>query len=350
MLLAALVSAAPDALTTVEAAGRAPLASATDAPQAREQATAAAVRACVSQVAGGLATAATAPDQAQLLSERILARPGGYVRRLQLLEDRQDGAAWLVRARCDVAEGTLADDLLAAGIAHRRAGLPRLVLRVKEVPLPGAPAGAVTGALAPACAERLRRSGFEVLEEDAPAGAPGPEVRVEVRATPRPGPALPAAGGALHQVTVSVSGQAVRVAGGQRLAQLEATGAPGRGFEPLEADREGQAEAGLALARAVLSQVGRAWPAATGAPVRLAVKVTGAGDYARLSAFKAALRGVRGVREVQDRAFDAGGAELAVSISGTAEAFATELATRRLEGFTVTVGTVRPDAVEVQLR
>jgi hypothetical protein len=74
-------------------------------------------------------------------------------------------------------------------------------------------------------------------------------------------------------------------------------------------------------------------------------------DYARLAAFKAALvNGVRGVKDVQERSMDEGRAELDVMVTGTGQSFATELATRKFQGFQVKVRKVTAGSVEVELK
>ncbi len=59
---------------------------------------------------------------------------------------------------------------------------------------------------------------------------------------------------------------------------------------------------------------------------------------------------VKGVKDVQQRSMEDGRAELDVSLSSTAEAFATELATRKFQGYACKVRKVTPNAVEVELK
>ncbi len=79
--------------------------------------------------------------------------------------------------------------------------------------------------------------------------------------------------------------------------------------------------------------------------------VSGVDDYARLAAFKNVLvQQVRGVKDVQERSMENGRAELDVMVTGTSQSFATDLATRRFQGFAVKVRKVTQGAVEVELR
>jgi hypothetical protein len=79
--------------------------------------------------------------------------------------------------------------------------------------------------------------------------------------------------------------------------------------------------------------------------------VGGVDDYARLTVFKGVLvNSVRGVKDVQQRSVADGRAELDVSMAGTAEALATELATRRFQGFACKVRKVTAGSLEVELK
>jgi len=74
-------------------------------------------------------------------------------------------------------------------------------------------------------------------------------------------------------------------------------------------------------------------------------------DYARLAAFKNVLvNSVKGVKDVQQRSMEDGRAELDVTLSGTSEGFATDLATRKFQGYACKVKKVTPNAVEVELK
>jgi hypothetical protein len=79
--------------------------------------------------------------------------------------------------------------------------------------------------------------------------------------------------------------------------------------------------------------------------------VKGVDDYARLAGFKSVLvNSVKGVKDVQQRSMEDGRAELDVTLAGTAEAFATELATRKFPGYACKVKKVTPNVVEVELK
>lgn len=376
LALALLLAApAPERFQLVEGTGHA----AGDPAAARGQARDAALVACVRAAAAPLLTAAGEPDQERLLAERLDAQAARYVRRLELLEDREEGDGWVTRLRCEVAEGAVADALLAAGVAHRRAGLPRVLLLVAERELDEAQArGAWQGGdgrprpLAAALADRLARSGFGVVGAGALDGrgdlaalgadpdlararaagrAAGAELVVLGRGLAIASRERPAGEGALHAARAAITARAVRVEGGAVVASMELTTADASGLDRREAGRAALAEGGRQLARELLVRVGGAWVAEGAAHRRIALVVHGVDDYGRLAAFKEAVaRQVRGVSQVQDRSLEDGRAELELVASASVEELATELVTRRLGDFTVRLRSRAADRIELELR
>ena len=117
-----LASRAADDIKVTEAVGQAALFD--DQLAAKAAAKDDALRNCVQQVATTIVSASTETDQAQLLSDKIYAHSAGYVRKYTVLEDKQDGSAWMVKLRCEVSEAKLDDDMMAFGIAYRRVESP----------------------------------------------------------------------------------------------------------------------------------------------------------------------------------------------------------------------------------
>ncbi|HYD41085.1 MAG TPA: hypothetical protein VEB43_09675 [Anaeromyxobacter sp.] len=379
LLLTAPAARAADDVQLAEATGQAPVAG--DLLAAREHAKDDALRRCVEQVATAVVTAATESDQAKLLSDKIFARAVGYVRRFQILEDRQDGDAWVTRMRCEVSAAKLDEDLLAFGIAHRRAGMPRVLVLVAEQAI-DAPqvAGWWQGGgnavelrvVENAFVDRMEKSGFTFVDAEAVRGAvkvqaigadpnvqqaravgvkAGAEIVIVGRAIAKPPGQIPLDGGTFYSSVAHVSARAVRTDTGEVVAAITFDAPAGKAFERATAGRNALSEAGRMLAREMFVRVGKAWTREQSGVRRVAMTVKGVEDYGRLAGFKNILvRSVRGVKGVQERSMEDGQAELEVSLAGTAEAFATDLATRKFQGYAVKVRKVTADAVEVELR
>jgi len=378
-LLALAPAARGEDARTTEATGQAAIAG--DVLAAKEQAKDDALRNCVQQVATTLVTAATETDQAQLLSDRVYAHSEGYVRKFQVLEDARDGNTWTVKLRCEVSEAKLDEDLMAFGIAYRRAGMPRVFVLVAEQAINATQAtgwwqgggnAADLRVMENAFMDRMEKSGFTFIDPEVLQGKvkleaigadpnlqqareigvkSGAEIVVIGRAIAKPLGEMPIDNGTFYSAVANVSARAVRTDTGEILATTEFTGTAGRGFEQITAGRNALSEAGRQLARDLFAKIGKAWAREQSGSRRIAMAVGGVDDYARLAAFKSVLvQSVRGVKDVQERSMENGRAELDVTLAGTSQSFATDLATRKFQGFTVKVKKVTPGAVEVELK
>jgi len=370
---------AADDVQSTEAVGQAPVAG--DLLAARDHAKDDALRNCVAQVATTVVTAATEADQAQLLSDKIYSHSVGYVRRFQILDDKQDGNTWVTKVRCEVSEAKLDEDLLAFGIAYRRAGMPRVLVLVAEQALhadratgwwQGGGNTADLRVVENAFMDRMEKSGFTFVDAEVLQGKvklesigadpnvaqarelgvkSGAELVVIGRAVARPLGEIPIDNGTFYSSVANVSARAVRTDTGEVVAAAEFTSPAGKGFEQATAGRNALSEAGRMLAREMFTRVGKVWTREQSGAKRLSLTVRGVDDYGRLAAFKNALvRSVRGVKDVQERSMEDGLAELDVALSTTAQAFATDLATRKFQGFAVKVRKVTANAVEVELK
>src|SRR5512138_2722884 len=373
------IAAAGEDVRTTEATGQAAIAG--DLLAAKDRAKDDALRNCVQQVASTIVTAATETDQAQLLSDKIYSHSVGYVRRFQILDDKQDGNTWVTKVRCDVSEAKLDEDLLAFGIAYQRAGMPRVLVLVSEQAINASQAtgwwqgGGNTADLRVvenAFMDRMEKSGFTFVDAEVLQGKvklesigadpnlqqarelgvkSGADLVVVGRAVAKPLGEMQIDNGTFYSAVANVSARAVRTDNGEVVATAEFTGTSGRGFEQTTAGRNALSEAGRQLARDLFAKIGRVWTREQSGARRIAMAVRGVDDYARLATFKNALvQSVRGVKDVQERSMEDGRADLEVTLAGTSQALATDLATRKFQGFAVKVRKVTPAAVEVELK
>src|SRR5512136_1556569 len=252
-------AARADDVRTTEATGQAAIAG--DLLAAKEQAKDDALRSCVQQVATTVVTAATETDQAQLLSDKVYAHSVGYVRKFQVLQDAQDGNTWTTKLRCEVSEAKLDEDLVAFGIAYRRAGMPRVATLVAEQAVDATQASgwwqgggnaADLRVVENAFMDRMARSGFSFVDPEVLSGKVsletvgadpnvqkareigrlvGAEVVVIGRAVARPLGEVALDTGAFYAAVANVSARAVRTDTGEVIAAAEFTGPAGKGFE-----------------------------------------------------------------------------------------------------------------------
>ena len=379
ILALATPAAAEEAVKVTEATGEAAIVG--DVLAAKAAAKDDALRNCVQQVASTLVTAATETDQAQLLSDKVYAQSSGYVRKYDVLEDKQDGNVWTMRLKCEVSEAKLDEDLMAFGIAYRREGMPRIMVMIAEQAINATEASgwwqgggnaADLRVMENAFMDRMSRSGFTFVDPEVLAGKvklevvgadpntqqareigslAGAEVVIVGRAIAKPLGSIALDNGTFYSAVANVSARAVDTKTGRILASSEFTGKAGKGFEQTTSGRNALSEAGRQLAGDLFAKIGKVWAREQSGVKRIAMVVKGVDDYARLAAFKNVLaNAVKGVKDVQQRSMEDGRAELDVTLAGTAEGFATDLATRKFQGYACKVRKVTPNAVEVELK
>jgi hypothetical protein len=379
LLAACTAAAAEDAFKTTEARGQAAIVD--DQLAARAAAKDDALRNCVQQVATTIVTAATETDQARLLSDKIYAHSTGYIRSFTVLDDRQDGNTWVTRLRCEVSEAKLDGDLLAFGIAYRRAGMPRLMTLVAEQAINATQAtgwwqgggnSADLRVVENAFMDRMEKSGFTFIDPEVLSGKAtletigadpnvqkareigrlaGAEVVIIGRAIARPLGEMPIDNGIFYSSVANISARAVRTDTGEVIAATEFTGPAGKGFEQTTAGRGALSAAGRQLAADLFSKIGKVWTREQSGLKRVSLVVKGVEDYSRLTAFKAVLAGsVKGVKDVQQRSLEDGRAELDITLAGTADGLAADLAGRTYRGYACKVRKVTANAVEVELK
>jgi hypothetical protein len=381
LAFAAIVPSArgEDGIQTTEAVGQAAVVG--DVLAAKQQAKDDAMRNCVQQVASTIVTAATETDQAQLLSDKVYAHSMGYIRKFQILDDKQDGNTWVTKLRCEVSEAKLDEDMVAFGIAYRRAGMPRIFVLISEQAINATQAtgwwqgGGNTADLRVmenAFMDRMEKSGFTFVDPEVLHGKvrleaigadpniqaareigvkSGAEMVIVGRAIAKPLGEMQIDNGTFYSAVANVSARAVRTDTGEIVATAELTGTAGRGFEQTTAGRNAFSEAGRQLARDLFAKIGKVWTREQSGVRRLMLTVKGVDDYARLAQFKNVLvQSVRGVKAVQERSMADGKADLDVTLSGRSSDLATELATRKFTGFAVKVRAVTQSSIEVELK
>ena len=376
---ATATATAADDIKTTEATGQAAVAD--DVQAARAASKDDALRNCVQQVATTIVTAATEVDQAKLLSDKIYSHSTGYIRKFTVLEDKQDGNTWVTRLRCEVSEAKLDEDLLAFGIAYRRAGMPRIMTLVAEQAInasqatgwwQGGASAADLRVVENAFMDRMEKSGFSFIDPEVLSGKltletigadpnvqkareigrlAGAEVVIVGRAIAKPLGEMAIDNGTFYSAVANVSARAVRTDTGEVIAATEFTGPAGKGFEQTTAGRGALSAAGRQLASDLFAKIGKVWSREQSGMKRVALVVKGVEDYARLTSFKGVLvNSVKGVKDVQQRSMEDGRAELEVTLAGTAEGLAGDLSGRKYPGYVLKVKKVTANAVEVELK
>jgi hypothetical protein len=137
--------------------------------KALQDATNAALREAVEQVAGVMVSSDTLTANSQLISDRILTNSAGYVRKYEILEKKEDRGVMKVTVRAEVGTAELDKDLQAVQALIRRSGstshrigrLLRLSSPTNAASTPAIPATAPISsrALVPLLPQSIGRSG-----------------------------------------------------------------------------------------------------------------------------------------------------------------------------------------------
>jgi hypothetical protein len=379
LLALAATAVAEEGIKVTEATGEAAIVG--DVLAAKAAAKDDAMRNCVQQVATTVVTAATETDQAQLLSDKVYSHSQGYIRKFDVLEEKQDGNVWTMKARCEVSEGKLDEDMMAFGIAYRREGMPRIMVMIAEQAInaheatgwwQGGGNAADLRVMENSFMDRMSKSGFTFVDPEVLSGKIKLEVvgadpnaqqareigqlaKAEIvivgRAIAKPLGTIALDNGTFYSAVANISARAVETATGRVLASAEFTGKAGKGFEQTTAGRNALSEGGRQLAGDLFAKIGKVWAGKQSGTRAVEVVVKGTDDFAKVSAFQTAIvNGVRGVKGVELRNMDDGKAELEVTITGTTAAFATNLSGRKLAGFTVKVKKVTQGTVELEIK
>jgi hypothetical protein len=286
-----------------------------------------------------------------------------------------------MKARCEVSEGKLDEDMMAFGIAYRREGMPRIMVMIAEQAINASEAtgwwqgggnAADLRVMENSFMDRMSKSGFTFVDPEVLSGKIKLEVvgadpnaqqareigqlaKAEIvivgRAIAKPLGTIALDNGTFYSAVANISARAVETATGRVLASAEFTGKAGKGFEQTTAGRNALSEGGRQLAGDLFAKIGKVWAGKQSGTRSVEMVVKGTDDFARVSAFQTAIvNGVRGVKGVDLRNMDDGKAELEVTITGTTAAFATDLSGKKLAGFTVKVKKVTQGTIEVEIK
>jgi Flagellar assembly protein T, N-terminal domain len=132
--LVATVALAGDAqpeLVTKEATGEAAIVD-NNRDKAFQDARAAALRDAVEQVVGVLVSSTTLTSNNQLISDKILSKTEGYVRKYEILDKKEEKGVMKVTVRAQVGAGQIDKDLQAMQALVQQLGTRRLVILLQE--------------------------------------------------------------------------------------------------------------------------------------------------------------------------------------------------------------------------
>jgi Flagellar assembly protein T, N-terminal domain len=162
-------------VVTVEATGEAAIVG-NDEAKALGDATQAALRAAVEQVAGVSIEGQTQTLNNVLLRDQVVARTSGYVKKHSVVSKKAEKGVLTVKVKAEVGKGELSKDVEAARALVKRFGRPSIVIVLQEQTAAADESGKITGTtsteVAPtALTEAFRVDGWDIKDEKAITGA-----------------------------------------------------------------------------------------------------------------------------------------------------------------------------------
>jgi hypothetical protein len=173
LLLAALVAgpalAAKPAFVTQEATGEAAIV-AGNKDKARRDARNNALREAVERVAGVMVSSDTLTANSQLVSDRVFANSAGYVRKHEVLEEKEEGGVMRVTVRAEVGTAELDRDLQAVQALVKRLGNRKLVIVLQEQSSDANKVVMSSGVMAQVLTDAFKADGWRILDPSFAAG------------------------------------------------------------------------------------------------------------------------------------------------------------------------------------
>jgi hypothetical protein len=150
-----------------------------DTDKARKDALSAALREAVEQVVGVRVSAQTLTANNQLISDKILSRSDGYVRKYDIIDRKEEGGVMKVTVRAEVGTGQLDRDLQAVQALVQQLNNRKLVILLQEQTLTPRGEFISSQTLSSVLSEAFKADGWTLID---PAFAMG-KVRLQPGAT-----------------------------------------------------------------------------------------------------------------------------------------------------------------------
>ncbi|HEX8700312.1 MAG TPA: flagellar assembly protein T N-terminal domain-containing protein [Myxococcaceae bacterium] len=178
LVAAAMAAGKQPDFVTQEATGEAAIVGG-DKDTAKRQALKAAQREAVEQVVGVRVSAQTLTANSQLISDKILSRTDGYVRKYDIVSTREEEGVMKVTIRAQVGTGQLDRDLQAVQALVQQLSSRKIVILLQEQTLTPQQTSLSTQTMSAALSEAFSKDGWSVID---PSFAMG-KVRLQPGAT-----------------------------------------------------------------------------------------------------------------------------------------------------------------------
>jgi hypothetical protein len=320
---------------------------------ARDKAIEDALRNAVEQATGSLIENETLVENYQLLSDKIYSQSKGYVQTYEVLDEKVDQGLYRVTIQATVASGELKHDLRALNVLMRQVRKPRVMVLFEE----SISEGVNSGRLAEdAISKVLLDSGFKLVDadtvrhnlgQDKVQGLLAGDGRVAAVISDKYGAEMLLLGTAqavTNQVTIGdikinsnqavISAKLVRADTGEvKVSETRQAAKPH--VNSLSGIQMAISEASELLANDLIDQIIQIFHEEVYNIVNVNLIIFGLQGYGHLQEVILLISdNVRGIKEIYQRNYTMGTAELEVELTGSTQSLASDLTTRKFGNYT----------------
>ncbi len=365
---------------TVEAMGQAPVYN-KDVSQARDKAIDDAKRKAVEQAIGSMVSSETVTENFQLISDKILSKSSGYVRRYKILsEGATDEGIYQVKMEAMVQSGVLNSDLQGVLAILQAKKMPRVLVMITEQNIGGAPSAWWTN---PGASVSMDVAENTLIDEWRPKGVKfverqvldgkirvgavattdlqndvakefgamsGAEIVVIGKAIATKSTTIPLKTSVpMYSVNAQISVRVLNVDDGSILATATLAGA-GAHINEVTAGHMALKNVAKKASEELLTKILTTWQSEISGPATISLRLTGVNKSKFLRQIATFLRNqVRGIGEVRQRSFKAKAANLEIEMKGTSQDLAEELEEKGFPKFNIEISEITANRVVAKL-
>lgn len=328
---------------------------------ARSKAIDEAQRSAVERVVGVMVSSTTEVENYQVKLDSILSESQGFINTYKVVSEEREGDQYRVTIEADVGVDRLKDRMEAFNMIMSRQSRPRLLILIghgkKKDDI--AESAMVTYFLSrgfkmvdvEAAKGALKRINFEAITDDPSAAAKvgqryGAEVLIVGRSESSTSP-FTIGNVEMKFNKVNISAKAMKVDTAEIIATDSDTKS-GPGMEDVL--KTMTTEAGEKVAKTLADRIVDRWSYELTNTVTVKLVASGLKSRKELEKFKSLLsREVKGVKEVNQRRYQSGRAELDMEVRGNTQGVADDVEAMRLNGKAVKVVEITPNRIEVRI-
>lgn len=351
-----------------------------DKGRARDKAIQDAQRKAVEQAVGTMVSSETITENFQLISDKIYSNAKGYVRKYDIVSEKEEGGTVMVTIDAHVASGVLQGDIDGVLAILKAKNMPRVLLMITEQNVGSANTvvwwsgeGSFSidlGASENAFIDNWSKKGIKFIDRQALQGklkvkkalgnavptdddvkefALGTGAEVVVTGTAFANDIGPIMGTQMHSIRANISVRALNLDTGGILATSTNTATVGH-IDPATGGTKALQNVTEKAAEELLTKILAGWETEVAGPssVSLTINAVTKSKYLReISSFLGnEIRGVQGVRQ---RSYRKKIAEFEVDITGSPQDLAEELEEKKFGGFTIEINEITANTVKATL-